>query len=259
MDVKTLSASSGDPVRLGTRRLIVGLCALAFVGTVMVSARSADSRDDAFRAAKSSGLARRQPAIIETAGMIETGDSACALIAEAMLDESESAPSRRAGGRPVESARALLLHAIAARPASAHYRFLLGRSAVPAEGGSPERWARPLELAAQAAPGLGAAAELLASRFLGEWPRLDPGARARGTAALRRAFLDPSRVGGLFPGTVAALGPDAAVDLLSDDRRVLGAALDASRGLSDGRTAGILTARMAALGGRNRGRAQPPS
>jgi hypothetical protein len=235
---------------MGRRRLVAGLFVLAFVATVMWGKRSADFRGDAFRAAKSSGLAGRQPAIIETAGMIESAESAGALIAEAMLDESERAPARRTGGRTVEPARAILVRAIAARPASAHYRFLLGRSAVPVEGGSMERWERPLELAAQAAPGLGAAAELLASRFLLEWPRLDPSARARGMAALRRAFSDPSRVGRLFPETVAALGPDGAVGLLSDDSRVLGAALDSSRGLPDGRAARILMARMAALRGR---------
>ena len=73
--------------------------------------------------------------------------------------------------------------------------------------GRPSQWARPLELAVVAAPGLDFASAELGRRYLVRWGALTPEQRRAGQESLRRAFRSESFLRAAFATALATLGP----------------------------------------------------
>jgi hypothetical protein len=163
--------------------------------------------------ARDRGLARRQPAILETAKMIDESDAAGLVVAEALLDD------RPASGSPNTDSsaqvRGIVLRGIAGRPGSAYGRLLLGRSA-PATG-APALWMKPFELAVAAAPGLDLATSELAQRYIAAWPSLPTADRPKAASTIRRAFRNPSFLRTSLVPALATLGPEVTVRVLPED------------------------------------------
>ncbi len=219
-------------LRPGPRRALAAVCTLLSAMCLLALVRDSLWRRTAAALAADQGLERRQPAVVETAGVLEQSDDAATIVAEGLLDEWARAP-----GSPEKDAvrrlQSLLLEAVARRPGAAQCRLLLGRSA-PANGSS-RLWARPLELAAVAAPGLDAPPATLAKRYLAAWPILPPEDRAKGEAALVRAFRGPAFLRSSLVLAVDVAGAETAVRLLPNDSAALQAAAQILRGSTDGR------------------------
>lgn len=237
-------------LRPGPRRALAAVCTLLSAMCLLALVRDSLWRRTAAALALDQGLARRQPAVVETAGVLEQSGDAATIVAEGLLDEWAGAP-----GSPEESAvrkvQGLLLEAVARRPGAAQGRLLLGRSA-PANGSS-RLWARPLELAAVAAPGLDAPPATLAQRYLAAWSILPAGDRAKGEAALRRAFRRPDFLRSSLVLAVDVVGAETAVRLLPNDAAVLRAAAQILRGSAAGRASELVAVRLDAI------RPAPPS
>ncbi len=195
------------------------------LGDVMDATRLVQGRRRAASVANETGLAVREPAAFETAGLMRDDFGVAELVAEWLLGDRARVP----GSESAESgkARELLLAALEERPGSAHTRFLLGTAAPAAD---VSLWEEPLRLACAAAPGLDAAPEQLTDRYLAAWPGLSTEQRDRAASAAARAFLDPSFVAARFRQAAAVLGPGRAVESLPADAGVLRAALEASAG-----------------------------
>jgi hypothetical protein len=116
----------------------------------------------------------------------------------------------------------VILDGLESRPGSAHALSLLGRAAPP--GDPVAHWAKPLQLAAAAAPGLDFAADELGRRYLAVWSTLAPNEQKNAETALREALRDPAFVDTSFPVVVEKLGGERAVALLPDDTLALGLA-----------------------------------
>ena len=159
------------------------------------------------------------------------------MVAEAILERSPNASAR-------SRVQSLVLLALTAQPGSAFGRLLLGRSAV-AEA-KEETWARPLQLAVSAAPGLDLGTSELAIRYLASWTSAPAERRREATEVLERAFRNPAFVRATFPTAVAALGPQAAVAALPADPACLQAAAD-TVGPSGGPAAELISRRLRAL------------
>jgi hypothetical protein len=230
----------------GGRRIFSALWILLLLACLALLTRSIGQRRRVASIATRTGLAERQPAILATARFVESDDDVSALIAWALLEEHEITGGQSRPGK-AEEGRELLMEGTARRPGAALYRLLLGRSA-PGGGPGIESWEVPLELAVRASPGLDAAPQALAGRYLAAWSMLAADHRSRAQAALQRAFLDPSFAGRQFGAAIDALGPERAVHLLPDDAVVLGTVLKRSEAAGGGPAVELLKARLQRLG-----------
>ena len=194
------------PGRSRGRRVVALACVLLSCASFALIARSISQRGRAASAAVRTGLTGRQPAVVETARLAENDDEMCALIAGTLIEERERAGQPTAAS--VAEGRTLLFEAIANRPAAAHFRLLLGRSALDANA-RVAFWAVPLELAVVASPGLDAAPVSLAGGYLALWSTLNAEQKTEARLILGRAFQDPAAARRLFGAAVKALGPEA--------------------------------------------------
>jgi hypothetical protein len=192
--------------------------------------------------ARDRGLARRQPAILETATMIDESDAAGLVVAEALLDD------RAASGSPTADAsaevRGIVLRGIAGRPGSAYGRLLLGRSA-PATG-APALWLKPFELAVVAAPGLDLATSELAKRYIAAWPSLPTAERPKAASTIRRAFRNPAFLRTSLVPSLGALGPEVTVRVLPEDPVALRTAAQIFQETGQAQASQLLVARLKA-------------
>ena len=211
--------------------LLLGLCVAAAVNAVAARQQWIEAAGDRWGALPG--------AVAETAAVIENGGEAALVVAEAVLERSPT-PEGRA------RVQSIVLLALAAEPGSAFGRLLLGRSAVPEA--KEKIWARPLQLAVSAAPGLDLGTSELAIRYLASWTSLSAEQRRDATAVLQRAFRNPSFVRATFATAVAALGAPAAVAALPEDQACLRAAAEAA-GPSGGAAAELINNRLRALPG----------
>ena len=163
-------------------------------------------------------LETRQPAVWETANVIDDNSEAALVVAEGLLE----GPGGKAPAGSDEAIRGVVLDGLEGRPGSAHALSLLGRAA--ASGDPVTRWARPLQLATAAAPGLDFASGELGRRYLATWASLSPEEQKSAEAALRQALRDTAFVDTSFPVVVEKLGGERAVALLPDDTLALGLA-----------------------------------
>lgn len=239
---KPMALSSTRP---GPRILLAVVSVLLLSACLVALVRDSSRRRAATDAAVEQGLDRRQPAVLATTAVLEDGDDAVSIVAEALLDERDAAGTPPSADRAGE-VQGLLLETIARRPGSAQSRLLLGRSAP--LGGSPRLWVKPLELAAGAAPGLDTPATELGRRYLTAWPNLPPEDRARGEAAVGRAFRNPAFVRSFCIVAVDAMGAEAAVRSLPNDPATLREASLILAGHADPSAAALLKARLEALG-----------
>ena len=143
--------------------VLLGLCVAAAWASVTARQRWVEAAGDRWSVLPA--------AVADTAGVIENGGEAGLVVAEAILERSPNASAR-------SRVQSLVLLALTAQPGSAFGRLLLGRSAV-AEA-KEETWARPLQLAVSAAPGLDLGTSELAIRYLASWTS----APARSTSTL---------------------------------------------------------------------------
>lgn len=184
--------------------------------------------------------ARRFPAALETANLIDENGEAGIVLIEALgaapaADAAKSPP-------PGESARAVILGVVARRPGSAFARLSLGRSA--ALTGPPAAWERPLALATAAAPGLDLAWAELASRYLATWESLSADGRKRAEAVLRRAFESPDFLRAALPTAAETLGPELAIRMLPDDHATLRRAAQILQEGGNARAANLVAERL---------------
>jgi hypothetical protein len=226
-------------LRTGPRRFLALLCTLLLGVCLFAIVRDARERQLWAVVAPAGVPAGKRPALWETANVIESNPEAALVVAETLLDSPGTDP------RASSTARQLILDGIEARPGSAHARFLLGRSA--ALGGAVANWAKPLELAAAAAPGLDFAPGELARRYLASWSSLSPSERRRAETSLRQAFRDTAFLDAALSEAVAALGPEGTVRVLPDDAVVLGLAARFLREKGSTGASELVAARLRAL------------
>lgn len=211
--------------------VLLGFCVAAAVNAVAERQRWIEAAGDRWGALPS--------AVADTAGVIENGGEAALVVAEAILERSPNAEARA-------RVQSIVLLALSAEPGSAFGRLLLGRSALPEAKEST--WARPLQLAASAAPGLDLGTTELAIRYLASWTSLSPEQKRDGSAVLQNAFRNPSFVRATFMSAVGALGAPAAVAALPEDPACLRAAAEVV-GRSGGAAAELINNRLRALPG----------
>jgi hypothetical protein len=205
-------------LRAGPRRGLVFLCLFLLLlcfGSVAWDALDRRSWSDV---ARDRGLARRQPAILETAKMIDESDAAGLVVAEALLGDRAMSPAGPTADTPSEI-RGIVLRGIAGRPGSAYGRLLLGRSA-PATGATA-LWMRPFELAVTAAPGLDLATSELAQRYIAAWRSLPTADRPKAASTIRRAFRSPAFLRASLVPALSTLGPGLTVRVLPEDPATL--------------------------------------
>lgn len=209
--MSTLAVSGLPRLRTGPRWFsaiaclgLLGVCALA-------TTRELEGRRRVVALAREHALEQRHPAVAQTVNLIEGNDEAALLVAEALVGAPEAAP----GVSTALAAQELVFQSLAGRPGSAYGRLLLGRSFSPDEG--PARWARPLELAVSAAPGLELASSELGRRYLAGWESLSPDQKRKAEEAIGEAFRSPTFLRASFARAVVVLGPQSAVRALPDD------------------------------------------
>jgi hypothetical protein len=227
--------------RPGPRRFLSVVCALLFVGCAAALVGES-SRRRAIANVAARGPADLPPAVLETAGILES-DGAALIVVEAVLEAGGSASAPGPDGTVL--ARELILETVVRRPGSAHARLLLGRSAPGAAGAG--LWKRPLELASTAAPGLDPAAVALAQRYLGAWGALTPEERSEAEARIARAFLDGTFLRSAFSLTVQRVGPVAAVRMVPEDPVALETAFRIARASGLSRAEDLLAERRKSL------------
>jgi hypothetical protein len=242
MSARNVATAPPQALRKRTRLTTAALCALLLAATAALLTRTVLRRREAAETAYQPGVIAEQPAVLATLGMIWDDGDASVFLAETLLGERGVAPP----ASRLESARRLAIESIAGRPGSAYFRVLLARTVPLGKGSRVALWQRPLDLAANAAPGLDAAPEALASRYLGIWPALGPEEHARASSVLERAFRSPSFVRGNFAEALFALGPEGAVRLLPGDPLVLSAALEVTEEKGDVRASERLRSRLKA-------------
>ena len=186
-----------------------------FAVCVAAIIRDVDGRRGVAAVVEARGFERRHPAVVETLNVIEGNGEAGLLVAEALVGESDAA--LRSSG--AAAARGLVLRGLTDRPGSAYGRLLLGRSVALDE--PPAGWARPLELAVAAAPGLELASSELGVRYLEAWESLTPEERRKGEEALRLAFRSVPFLRASFSRAATIVGPATAVRALPDDPATL--------------------------------------
>jgi hypothetical protein len=211
--------------------LLLGLCAAAVVHEV-------EGRRRVASIAKEQQIERLSPAVAQTVSLVEGNDEAALLVAEAVVGR----PAVEGGASSAPAALWLVLRGLSGRPGSAYGRLLLGRSA--AVEGDASQWARPLEMAIVAAPGLDFASAELGRRYLVRWGALTPEQRRAGQESLRRAFRSESFLRAAFATAVATLGPEAAVAALPADLQTLQLAGQLAREAGNGAAADLIAARL---------------
>ncbi len=223
--------------RSGPRWILAIASGLLFAAAVAILVRDARVRRDWAAVASRYDGARRFPAALETANVIDENGEAGIVLAEALVGEgAETSPESRSGAQEV------VLGIVEQRPGSAFARLSLGRAA--GLSGPTAGWARPLELAAAAAPGLDLAWSELASRYLATWETLSSGDRQQAEAVLRRAFASPDFLGAALPTAVETVGPERAVRTLPDDPATLRRAVEILKEAGNGRAAALVSARQ---------------
>jgi hypothetical protein len=228
-------------LRAGPRRGLSVICFLLF-GLCLVSlGTDAYDRRAWTAVAEERGLGKHQPAILETAGMIDESDAAGLVVAEALMNEHLSPP---AAGGPESGAqvRSIVLRGVAGRPGSAFARLLLGRSA--STTGARDLWAKPLELSVAAAPGLDLATSELARRYMAAWATLPTSDRPKAAATIRRAFRNPDFLRTTLVPALSALGPEVAIRVLPDDKATLRLAAQTLQEAGQTQASELLAARL---------------
>jgi hypothetical protein len=159
------------------------------------------------------------------------GDLAADVVVQAALRESDRSRALLSRSEELSAARDLMVEAIAVRPGWAYHPLLLGRVAFEAGRGEnggpllrPELWARPLQAAAESAPGLDAAWVALGKAYLENWSGLSATTRAEALPVLRRACLDREFVARSFRAVVGALGRSEAMAIVPESTGPLEAA-----------------------------------
>ena len=228
-------------LRAGPRRGLALLCLLLFLLCLASVARDAVDRRSWSDVARDRGLARRHPAILETAKMIDESDAAGLVVAEALLDDRAASPPGASADTPPEI-RGIVLRGIEGRPGSAYGRLLLGRSA-PATGGTA-LWMRPFELTVAAAPGLDLASSELARHYIAGWRTLPTADRPKAASAIRRAFRSPAFLRASLVPALATLGPEVTVRVLPEDPATLRLAAQILQESGQGQAGEMLAARM---------------
>jgi len=238
--MSTLAAPASRSLRAGPRWmativcvLLLGLCAAAGVQEVQGRRRVAAIAEEL-------QVQRLHPAVVQTVSLVEGNDEAALLVAEAVVGQ----PAAAGGASSAPAALWLVLRGLSGRPGSAYGRLLLGRSA--AIAGDVSQWARPLELAVVAAPGLDFASAELGRRYLVRWTALTPEQRRAGQESLRQAFRSESFLRAGFPMAVTTLGPEAAVGALPDDPETLRLAAQLAREAGNGAAADLIATRLKA-------------
>ncbi|MEP6801188.1 MAG: hypothetical protein ABJC07_04580 [Acidobacteriota bacterium] len=259
----TTGESVEPTARVGLRRTLAA-AALVLAG-IAVAHDLFDARleHQAEQFMRRFGLDARRPLDLQSMQLEPAGDLAADVALDGALRDLEadtgggSSRSSARSASQLAAAQDLMLDAVARRPGSVHHLLLLGEAAhaeqdlaEKTEPASPETslvrialWARPLRIAAVAAPGADATWEALAASYLASWNDLAAEDRSDASAALPRAFRNPDFVTREFPRAVAVLRPEEAVRLLPDAARPLRAALRASVSGGDVATAGLLAAR----------------
>ena len=227
-------------LRAGPRRGLVWLCVLFFVLCLGSVAWDTIDRRSWSDVARDRGLSRRQPAILETARMIDESDAAGLVVAEALLDDRSASGSPTAD--PSAEVRGIVLRGVAGRPGSAYGRLLLGRSA-PATGG-PALWMKPLELAVAAAPGLDLANSELAQRYIAAWRSLPTPDRPKAASTIRRAFRNPAFLRASLVPALGTLGPELTVRVLPEDPLALQTAAQIFHDSGQAQASAFLAARV---------------
>jgi len=175
----------------------------------------------------------------KAAGEEPVGDLAADIVVEAALrDTPENVPEeglspnlRQAWQRTLsrrheelQTARELILAAIATRPGWAYHKFLLANVVLAAaeSPGDADRFrqrqlaAESLRQAARSAPGLDAIWAALGELYAREWEAFSAGVHQEALQVWRRAFLDSGVVSREFMAVVAILGRGPATDLIPD-------------------------------------------
>jgi len=230
-------------LRAGPRRGLALLCVLLLLLCLATVAWDAVDRRSWSAVARDRGLARRHPAIIETAKMIDESDAAGLVVAEALLDDRQALQGSQLPDPPPEI-REIVLRGIAGRPGSAYGRVLLGRSA-PSSGGMT-LWMKPLELAVTAAPGLDLVTSELAGRYIVAWRSLPTADRPKAAATIRRAFRSPAFLRTSLVPALGTLGPELTVRVLPEDPATLRGAAQIFQESGQVQAAELLAVRMKA-------------
>src|SRR5262245_27477382 len=228
-------------LRAGPRRGLAFLCVLLLLLCLGSLAWDAIDRRSWSDVASDRGLARRHPAILETAKMIDESDAAGLVVAEALLDDRIASPAGPTVETPKEI-RDIVLRGIAGRPGSAYGRLLLGRSA-PATGAAT-LWVKPFELAVTAAPGLDLATSELAQRYIAAWRSLPTAERPKAASTIRRAFRSPAFLRASLVPALGTLGPEVTVRALPEDPVILRRAAQIFKEAGQTQASELLAARM---------------
>lgn len=230
------------------KRFVVGL---GFLSLAMISAwlywRQLESRSAGEEFVRNFTLDIRRPTEVQALRLEPAADLQIAIAVDlALQDVPERAPGgnlpagvrrswaqvplRRAA--QLRTAHGLLLQAIANRPGWAYHFYLLGRTTyllLPEEDSSPreatKRWAGPLRVASEAAPGLDPIWNFMAEATLERWSDLTGSDRSAAGAVLRRAFLDPKAVSRHYATASQRIGSSQAVQLLPEASGPISAAL----------------------------------
>jgi hypothetical protein len=206
------------PSKSGPRWVLVITSLLLLGASVTMLVRDARQRGEWAGVARRYDGARRFPAALETANVIDESGEAGIVLAEALAGAPLGGDAKAAPDS-VSGAQGLVLGVVERRPGSVFARLSLGRAA--ALTGPTLGWARPMELATAAAPGLDLAWSEFGSRYLATWGSLSPEDRGRAEGVLRRAFASPDFLRAALPTAVETLGPDRAVRTLPADSSIL--------------------------------------
>ncbi len=256
-------ARTTEMTRVGLRRTVAGVMLALAAVSVVHDRFDVGMRNQAEDFMRRFGLDARRPLDLQSMQLEPAGDLAADVAVDGALRDLDAAirsgatPSNTRATGQLAAAQELMLDAISKRPGSVHHLLLLGEAAhaeqALAGGGEPASpetslvrialWARPLRVAASAAPGADATWEALATSYLASWNDLASENRFETTSALRRAFRNPDFAGREFPRAVSLLGSEGAIRLLPDAAKPLRAALRSTLAAGDVATAGLLTER----------------
>lgn len=260
------SASGFQPILprpAARRRIIPGTLALGLAAlSVAWFWQDLVLRREAVALLSACGLTSRS-ATVETVRLLEAGDLAAAFAVEAALAEvapggNAAAASARYGPRTrqmLTSAAKLSACAVAARPASAHHRVLLGQAGYAAWDLDPRptaaatgAWQQAFRVAMEGAPGFDLVAVCSADAALAAWPRLSAAGHEEAIPAIRRAFLSPRYVRRVFPDAWRLMGASAGA-LLPEQPEQVGEAAAALRAVGETTAATDLEQRRERLSG----------
>lgn len=225
--------------KTGPRWVLAIACVLLTAAAVTKMVRDSQERSAWDAVARQQDGARRFPAALETADVIDENGEAGIVLVEALAGAPPGDAAKTPSG---ENSRAVILGVVAKRPGSAFARLSLGRSA--ALNGPRAGWERPLTLATAAAPGLDLAWAELGSRYLATWESLSDDDRKRAEGVLQRAFASPDFLRAALPTAVETLGPDRAIRTLPDDHATLRRAAQILQESGNARAANLVAERL---------------